>query len=59
MGINKIAFNSIDLLGIDEQDWLDLAEICDCLVSEYDEIKKHRDMLGDGYIELDISSDLE
>lgn len=48
-----------DLFGIDEQDLLNQAEICDYLVAEYNELKKHKDILGDGYIELDVSRDLE
>ena len=48
-----------DLFGYDEVDELDQAEIWDYLSSEINELKKHKDILGDGYIELDVSRDLE
>ena len=48
-----------DLLVTDGLDELDQAEIWDYLVSEYNELKQHKDILGDGYIELDVSRDLE
>lgn len=44
-----------DLFGYDEVDELDQAEIWDYLSSEISELKKHQDILGDVYIELDVS----
>ena len=48
-----------DLLVNDGLDELDQAEIWDYLSSEINELKKHKDILGDGYIELDVSRDIE
>lgn len=48
-----------DLFGLDEVEQLDQVEFCDYLAAEIREIKQHKDILGDGYIELDISRDLD
>lgn len=48
-----------DLFGYDEVDELDQAEIWDYLSSEISELKKHQDILGDVYIELDVSRNSE
>lgn len=48
-----------DIYGLDEIDLQDQAELWAYLASEIDEIKQHKDILGEGYIDLDISRDLD